>query len=134
MIDNFPKSADSYEFYELMALWNYAQAIQEQEDKLNGLLNKHGLILFFTKGKDLYGAPEDSRVIFAKLKSDEDDDPMMPNFRQEARFPAINLFRSMTSGPEDSVESVFGMKDIPLLKVCDREKAIEMLMKCGCEK
>ena len=134
MIDNFSKSSDSCEFHDFMARWNYAQALQEQEDRLNNLLDKHGLILFFTKGKDLYGAPEESRVIFAKLKTDDDDDPMMPNFRQEARFPAINLFRSMSGDPEEGVENVFGLKDLPLLKVCDREKAIDMLMKCGCDK
>lgn len=116
-------------FRGLMDRWDYHCALQEQEDKLNDILDKHELILFFKKDKDLYGAPEESRLIFAKLKTDDDDEPMMPNFRQEAQFPAINLLKCLSGGDEESIQSVFSLRDIPKIKVCDRESAIKLMMK-----
>lgn len=133
MNDKFSHYAGISDFRGLMENWEYFLEMKGLEDKLNQLLDKHEITLFFTKGDDLYGAPESSRVIFAKLKTDDDDDPMQPNFRQEARFPVINLFRSMNGSPEDIVQSVFGLKEMPDLEVCDREKAIQMLMSNNCK-
>jgi hypothetical protein len=101
----------------------------ENIDSMNDLLDKHELILFFKKGDDYFGAPEDSRVVFAKLKTDTEDDPMMPGFRQEARFPAFNLVKFLSNDPERSTESVFGIKDLPKISVCTREEAVDNMMK-----
>ena len=101
----------------------------ENIDSMNDLLDKHELILFFKKGDDYFGAPEDSRVVFAKLKTDTEDDPMMPGFRQEARFPAFNLIKFLSNGPERSTESVFGIKDLPKISVCTREEAVDNMIK-----
>jgi len=121
-------------FRGLMDRWDYHCALQEQEDKLNDILDKHELILFFNKGKDLFGAPEESRLIFAKLKTDDDDEPMMPNFRHEAQFPAINLLKCLSDGDEESIQSVFSLKDLPTIKVCDRESAVDQMMKHATKK
>jgi hypothetical protein len=117
-------------FRELLDEWDHFCMIKEAEDSINDLLDRHGLILFFKKGNDLFGAPEESRLIFAKLKNDdpEDDDPMLPAFRDEAKFLGINLFKSMFDSPENSVQSMFGNSDIPKIHVCDRDEAIKMLM------
>lgn len=133
MNNKFSHSTDIPDFRDLMEGWEYFLEVKKQEDRLNELLDKHQITLFFTKGKDLFGAPESSRVIFAKLKTNDEDDPMQPNFRQEARFPAINLFRSMSGDPDEAVQSVFGLKDLPKLKVCDREDAVKMLMTNKCK-
>ena len=101
----------------------------ENIDSMNDLLDKHELILFFKKGDDYFGAPEDSRVVFAKLKTDTEDDPMMPGFRQEARFPAFNLIKFLSNDPERSTESVFGIKDLPKISVCTREEAVDNMIK-----
>lgn len=131
--DNFSPAFGT--FRDLMDQWDYHCALQEQEDRLNDIIDKHEIILFFNKDKDLFGAPEDSRVIFAKLKTDDDDEPMMPNFRQEAQFPAINLLKCMSGENDDnSVQSVFSLKDLPKIKVCDRESAIEQMMKFASKK
>ena len=133
MNDNFSPAFSS--FRGLMDLWDHHCALQEQEDRLNDILDKHEIILFFNKDKELFGAPEDSRVIFAKLKTDDDDEPMMLNFRQEAQFPAINLFKCLNSNDdESSVQSVFGLKDLPKIKVCDRESAVKQMMKHATKK
>lgn len=116
-------------FRGLMAKWDKQLCITEEHDEINDLLDKHELILFFKKGDEFFGAPEESRLIFAKLKTDTEDDPMMPGFRQEARFPAINLAKIMNNDPENSNETVFCAKDLPKIHVCSREDAIKNMMK-----
>jgi hypothetical protein len=113
-------------FRDLMDRWDIQL---EHIDSMNDLLDKHELILFFKKGDEYFGAPEDSRLIFAKLKTDTEDDPMMPGFRQEARFPAFNLIKFLSNDPEKSTESVFGIKDLPKIGVCTREEAVENMLK-----
>lgn len=128
MSDKYTSPAFS-KFRHLMDLWDKSLAILEAEKSVNDVLDRNGLILFFKRGDDLFGAPEESRLIFAKLKSDDDDDPMNPNFRDEARFMAINLLKAMHGGEEESVESVFGLKDLPKLKVCDRDDVVDLILK-----
>ena len=115
-------------FRELMDAWDKHCILEEQGKSINDLMDRHGMILFFKKGDDLFGAPEESRVVFAKLKSDDDDDPMSPGFRDEARFLGINLLKSMFGSPDDSVENVFGNQDIANIHVCDRDDVVNMIM------
>lgn len=104
--------------------------LEEQEKSINDLMDKNGMILFFKNNDQLFGAPEESRLIFAKLKNDtkEDDDPMMPGFRDEAKFMGINLLKALF-GSQDSVQHMFGNKDIPSINVCDREDVIKLIVK-----
>jgi len=113
-----------------MDLWDKNLVLQEAEKSIHDLMDRHGMILFFKKGDDLFGAPEESRLVFAKLKNDEpeDDDPMMPGFRDEAKFIGINLLKSMFGSPEDSVENMFGNADIPNIHVCDRDDVVKIIM------
>jgi len=120
------KSPAFSSFRDLMDRWDIQL---ENIDSMNDLLDKHELILFFKKGDEYFGAPEDSRVVFAKLKTDTEDDPMMPGFRQEARFPAFNLIKFLSNDPEKSTESVFGIKDLPKITVCTREEAVDNMLK-----
>lgn len=122
------KKYPSFFIRDLIDQWEHTRILAEAEQSVNDLLDRHGLILFFKRGDDLYGAPEESRLIFAKLKSDDDDDPMTPGFRDEAKFMGINLLKSMFGGPEDSVENLFGQGDIPNIQVCDRDDAVQTIM------
>lgn len=117
-------------FRELMDSWDKYCLIEQIEKSIHDMMDKHGLILFFKKDDQLFGSPEDSRLIFAKLKNDteDDDDPMMPGFRDEAQFLGINLLKSMFGDEEDSVETMFKNKDIPDIHTCDRDEAIKILM------
>lgn len=126
---NTPSPAFS-QFREIMDTWDRHCVLQEAEKSIHDLMDRHGMILFFKKNDDLFGAPEESRLIFAKLKNDkpEDDDPMIPGFRDEAKFIGINLLKSMFGSPEDSIENMFGNEDIPHIQVCDRDEAIHMIM------
>lgn len=112
-------------FRGLMDTWD----VQLERMNIDDLLDKNGLILFFKKGDDYFGAPEESRVIFAKLKTDTEDDPMQFGFKDEARFPAFKLSSLLSDDPENSKESVFCNKDLPKIKVCSREDAINNIIK-----
>lgn len=109
-------------------LWDHNLQIMEAESDVNDVLDKHGMILFFKKDDDLFGAPEESRLIFAKLKSDDEDDPMNPGFRDEARFMGINLLKSIYGDPEESIERMFSLKDLPKIVVCDRDDAVKHIL------
>ena len=50
-------------FRDLMDRWDKQLILKEELDAINNLLDKHDLILFFKKGDDLFGAPEESRLI-----------------------------------------------------------------------
>lgn len=128
MSNNYQSPAFS-KFRQLMDMWDKNLAILEAEKSVNDVLDRHGLILFFKNGDDIFGAPEESRLIFAKLKSDDEDDPMNPGFRDEARFMAINLLKAIHGGSEESTENVFSLKDLPKLKVCDREDVVDLILK-----
>jgi hypothetical protein len=115
-------------FRELMDCWDKHCFFEQQEKSINDLMDRHGMILFFKKDNDLFGSPEDSRLIFAKLKNDEEDDPMQPGFKDEAKFLGINILKAMFGSSEDSVENLFGNNDIPHIHVCDREDVIKTIM------
>lgn len=119
------------DFRRLMDAWDRGRCVLEHEDRINDIIDKHELILFFTKGEDLFGSPEEGRLIFAKLKTDTEDDPMQPGFRQEARFPCFNLIKCLGDDEETGVERMFGIKDLPDIKVVDRDEAIEMMRRHG---
>lgn len=124
MENNLPPG---YEFRELMDRWDFHCVLQEQEDKLNKMFDDHELSLFFKKDSDFFGVPEDGRIVFAKLKSDDEDDPLTPDFKNQAKFLAINLIKSMMGG-EDPAETLFGFNDLPSIKVCDREEVVDKII------
>lgn len=126
---NTPSPAFS-NFRELLDKWDKHCILEEQKKSIHDIMDRHGLNLFFKKGNDLFGSPEESRLIFAKLKNDtkDQDDPLAPNFRDEAKFSAINLFKSMFGSDDDSVETLFGNTDIPEIHVCDRDEVVNLIM------
>lgn len=112
-------------FRELMDKWDYQLALEAEKQQIGDVLDRQGCIMFFKRGDDLFGAPEESRLMFAKIKSPDDD--VTDQWRQEARFLAINLMQSLMSG--QPTQNLFSMADIPNLKLIDRDNAIEELWK-----
>lgn len=128
-VETFSDESPSFSgFRGLMDRWDRMMFLNESKDAIEKILDKHEVILFFTLGKELFGAPEPSRLIFAKLKTEDEDDPMQPGFRDEARFPAVNLLKCMEGEAENGVERVFGLKDLPKIKVIDKEEAVKKMM------
>jgi hypothetical protein len=111
-------------FRELITKWDRCLDIQEEKTMIGDQLDRHGCIMFFRRGDDLFGAPEESRLTFAKIKSEDDD--ITDQWRQEAKFIAINLIQALLG---QTTQNLFGLKDIPGLKLIDRENAVEHLWK-----
>lgn len=86
------------------------------------------LVLFFKIKDEFFGSSEEGRLVFAKLKNDTEDDPMAPGFKDEAKFIGINLIKAF-SNSEDSLENIFSNKDIPKIKVCDRDDVLKVLLR-----
>jgi hypothetical protein len=47
--------------------WDVFCAEEELKDKIHSLLDSPSFVFYFTRGKDIYGAPEESRVTFARM-------------------------------------------------------------------
>jgi len=112
-------------FRNLMDIWDNYLESEEKEQKVKNLLNGQNLILFFTSGNGIFGAPEESRVIFAKMKSPDQD--TAEDWVDDANFAAFDLAKAL-QGKE--TENLFGIKDLDSIKIIDRDKAEKMLMKC----
>ena len=97
---------------------------EETEEKINHLIDSNGYILFFRKDDDVFGAGEDSRLVFAKMKSPDEDMPK--GWEDEASFSADNLNKSVKGEPS---QHVFNNDDLKKMDVVDREEAVKILKK-----
>lgn len=95
---------------------------EEESLNIQHLLDSQGMIFFFEKDDDYFGAGEDSRVIFARMKHPDDDSPN--GWAEEASFTADNLTKMMQGEP---CQRVFGTDDIKKIKVIDRDDIIDKL-------
>lgn len=103
-------------FRELMDKW----------DKSCNIFLENDLCLFFKKEKEIYGATENSRITFARMKnpeSKEDED-----WKKDATFVAYDLEK--TEGDNKSI-SVFSSEDVSKLKVITMDQAEKELEKKG---
>jgi len=109
------KSPAFSEFRSLMDLWDEATVSKKKKEKLQDLIQGNGLILFFKKEGTVYGAPEESRLAFARLKEDEFD----------GSFIAFKLADALKG---KSVKAEFGKDQLDEIKVIDREEAEKSLL------
>ena len=107
-----------------MDLWDDVLAEEDRQSKARSLVNSPNLVLFFTKEGSVYGAPEDSRVIFAKMKAKNDEDG--EKWKKDADFMAVNLTAYLDEGKLS--QSVFGKKDLRKIKVLDKDEAEQKLL------
>lgn len=116
-------------FRQLMDCWDQHLVQENRQNELNDLFDKHDFTLFFKKDKQIYGTPEDSRVLFAKLKAGDKLDAMMAGKKEDIKFLAFNLTKAIKGKEDESIENLFGKEDIDKIKVISREKAIKLLSK-----
>lgn len=112
-------------FRRLMDLWDASLVEEERESAVRSLIDGQGLILFFRRGGDIFGAPEESRMTFAKLKAPDEDDEFVGD---DANFLALNLLDALSGR---NTQNVFGAGDLPKLTVIDREECEKLLLKRG---
>jgi hypothetical protein len=121
-------------FRQLMDLWDEATLVEDKKNdkkqgKVKSIIDGKNLIMFFRKGDSIFGAPEDSRIVFARMKNPEADD-MPEDWGNDASFNAFDLVKALGG---DSVENLFSMKDLPEIDVITRDEAENALMKCPCQ-
>lgn len=109
-------------FRDLMDIYDDFIVEEEEANKLNDFIDGNGLILFFKKGDSYFGAGEDSRVVFARLKNPDEDTPS--GWEDDASFTAINLTKLANGEP---AQHVFDRNDIKKMKIMDRDKVIDAL-------
>jgi len=111
-------------FRKWLDIWDYYLENEEKENKIRNLLNGQNLIFFFKKGNSVFGAPEESRVVFAKMKSPEED--AVEDWIKEASFAAFDLVKALDG---NEVENIFTAKDLNSIKIIDKEEAEDLLKK-----
>lgn len=106
---------------------NFRQLLDQWDEIKNDfnkkcLIEDNDIVFFFKKDKILYGASEDSRLTFARMKN---PDPEDKKWSKDATFSAYDLEK------EKPTETVFGSKDLKKIKIIDKEVAEKHLDKKG---
>jgi hypothetical protein len=119
---NVGNKLESFGLSKFRSFINKALIDEEEQNNIQHLLDSRGMIFFFKKENDYFGAGEDSRVIFARIKNPDDESP--DGWAEEASFTADNLTKMMQGEP---CQRVFDKDDMKGIKVVDREKIIDEL-------
>ncbi len=107
-------------FRQLMDDWD-EDLVLERKAAVKSMLDHPGLVIFFKKGNSIFAGPEESRVVFAKLKSDDED----ACWKDDASFGGLDLIKAMSG---EKTQSIFGMPDLPNIKIItDKDKLSKML-------
>jgi hypothetical protein len=109
-------------FRKLMDIWDSVLEEEARDNAIQTLLDGQGLILFFRKGDGLFGAPEESRVTFARLKNPDSGED---GFAQDANFLAVNLLDALMG---KKTQTIFTHKDLPKIKIINRDKCHRLLL------
>jgi hypothetical protein len=116
------KSPAFSSFRILMDTWDTYLEEEEKENRVRSLLDGQGLIIFFSRGDSIFGAPEESRLTFARMKNPSEDDTNL----DDATFIALNLLDTLMGKPQ---QTMFKMQDISKLKILPKEKCEKILLK-----
>lgn len=96
----------------------------ENQEKVSSYLDENKYTLFFEYKKDLYASDEDSRLIFAKIKNEDEDLPR--NWKEDTKFIAVKLFSALKGQNSTHLFSHANLQEIHLI---DRDEIINKIMK-----
>ncbi len=96
---------------------------EDKQGKVKNVIDGQNLIIFFKKGDSVFGAPEDSRIVFARMMNPTDDEPLP----DDASFSAFDLIQALNG---NSAETLFSQPDLAKIDVITRDQAEDALMKC----
>jgi len=111
-------------FRALMDIWDECLFEEDVHGQVESMIDAAGYVVFFKFNKEIFGASENSRVVFARMKNPDEDMPK--NWEEEASFSADNLNKATRGEPGTQV---FHKGDLNKIKIIDREKAVEQLQK-----
>jgi hypothetical protein len=104
-------------FRELLTLWD--ECLENQ--KVERLMDDREMSFFFKKDGEIFGAPEESRLVFARMKDPSEDGE---EWVQGASFPAYDLKKAKT---EEDPQRLFTAKDLKSLEIIDKEDVLKSL-------
>jgi hypothetical protein len=106
-----------------LSRWDEAAEKIDIRNKIKAMLGDNDFVFFFKKDKNYFGAPEEGRLVFARMKHPEPDDK---GWVKDANFGALNLNKALEG---EKTESLFGEKDLDKIEVMDQEKVYTQLAK-----
>ncbi len=125
------------EFRNLMDVWDNYVFVETVHNELEKFLTHKEIIMYFLypvkhgkpqKKARLYGATEEGRLAFAKIKNPNDDDPE----KAQDNFQAFDL-ESLINHSDEPEEiqriKIFNRKDIKKIKIVSQDYAIDKLTK-----
>ena len=135
-------NSDNFQsFRELMDTWDQYVFVENVNDEIEKFLTHKQILMTFlypikksnknkkpTDKPKLYGTTEDGRLIFARMKSPNAEDPV----DKEETFSAMDLQSLIqNSQDDDDVQriKIFNKQDLKKIKIIPLEKAIEKLTK-----
>jgi hypothetical protein len=95
----------------------------ENDERAQKLMDNPHISFFFRKDGEVFGGPEESRLVFARMKNPERGEK---TWAAEASFAAVGLKRAIDG---DVVQRLFSGKDLDSIEVLDKEKAFKGLKK-----
>ena len=116
---SFRQLLDTYDTYSLLETKKKGQ----KQEKVKNIIDGQNLIMFFKRGNGIFGAPEESRITFARLKNPSADG----EFDDEANFSAFDLMKAMQGA---STENIFSTNDMEEIEVIPRDEVEHLLMQC----
>jgi hypothetical protein len=105
---------------QLLSLWEENQNV---DTEIQMLVDGQNFVMFFKKGKDVYGAPEESRVTFANMKNPKE---MGKEWAKDANFLGMNLNKALKGA---KTHNLFSSNDLDKIKVINKEEAERILAK-----
>ena len=116
------KSPAFSSFRQLMDDWD-DDLVLERKAAVKSMLDHPGLVIFFKNGNSIFGGPEESRIVYAKLKSDDED----KTWKDEASFGGLDLMKALSG---EKTQSLFGSHDLPKIKLLtDKDELCKMMDK-----
>jgi len=104
-------------------LWDEAVK-KEKINQIKSILDANDLNFFFTKEGELFAGPEESRVVFARMKNPDKETPK--GWLTTAGFAAINLNKSLENG---LTQTMLNHKDLDSIKVVDQDTICDLFAK-----
>ncbi len=92
-----------------------------QSEKEEEILDDDSLCMYFTLNGEVFGSPEESRLIFAKIKDPKDEDK---DALKDAMFSGIDLIKIMGG---ERTERLFSIKDLPNIRIIGKEELAKLL-------
>jgi len=96
---------------------------QNNKEQIKAMLGTNDFVFFFEKNKEIYGAPEESRLMFARMKN---PDPEDNGWVKEANFSGLNLNKALKG---EKTESLFSHTYLTKIKILDQDAAYDKLSK-----